>query len=215
MKIKKPLLVIIILLAAAPVILTALVFKQLPAQIAMSWNINNIPEYSDKSTLWIFAIMQPVIAALLLITPKIDPRKQNYEKFKGSYIAFIIILQLFLLMMTAIVIYEAFFPNTISIAMFVLAAVGVLFMFLGNMLPKIKSNFYMGIRTPWTISDSDVWFKTNRLAGFLMFISGIIIFISAFVLNNIAAFIVTMLCVAISCLIPTVMSYLWYRNKNN
>ena len=67
---------------------------------------------------------------------------------------------------------ESFFPGHISVGKIVTLAIGVLFMFIGNIMPKIKSNFYLGIKTPWTLSDEEIWLRTHRFAGKTMFAAG-------------------------------------------
>lgn len=214
MKIKKSVLILLAVLALAPLALTAWFYSNLPDSIPMHWNLDGTVRYDPKSNLWMMAGLSPLFAILFPLLAKIDPRKRNYAKFGGVYQGFMIVLQLFLLMMNGIVISEALHPGRISVSTVVTVGVGLLFVFIGNIMPKIKSNFYMGARTPWTLSDPDVWFKTNRLSGYLFFISGIIICICPFVLNEQATFVVLMAVTIVAAAVPLVMSYLWYRQKH-
>ena len=91
---------------------------------------------------------------------------------------------------------------------------GLLFLFLGNMLGKIKPNFFFGVRTPWTISDPDVWNKTHRLAGMLWFWSGLLFLVAALLLPEAAMFLLLMACILITTLVMIVMSYIWFRKKH-
>ena len=160
------------------------------------------------------AALSPVFAVLFPVLAKIDPRRRNYEKFGGAYQGFMIVMQLFLLMMNGIVISEALYPGRISVSTVVTVGVGLLFVFLGNIMPKVKSNFYMGARTPWTLSDPDVWFKTNRLGGFMFFVSGIVISICPFIFSDKVTFGIMMIAVTVTAVVPIVMSYIWYRQKH-
>ena len=74
---------------------------------------------------------------------------------------------------------EAFRPGTVSMGRVVSALVGLLFLFLGNLMGKVKPNFFMGIRNPWTLSDPDVWNRTHRLGGGLFFLAGLAAVVSA------------------------------------
>ena len=58
--------------------------------------------------------------------------------------------------------------------------VGLIFIIIGNYLQRVRSNYFMGIRTPWTLSNETVWKKTHRLSGKLFFIGGLLILVSAF-----------------------------------
>jgi uncharacterized membrane protein len=81
------------------------------------------------------------------------------------------------------------------------------------MLPKVKSNFYIGIRTSWTLSDSDIWNRTNRLGGFLFFIMGLVLILCGLLCSTKLSFAVLMVGAFIVSLVPTVASYLWWREK--
>lgn len=214
MKIKKSILILLCVLALLPLALTAWFYPRLPEAIPMHWNINGTVRYDPKHNLWITAALSPLFAVLFPVLAKIDPRRRNYEKFGGVYQGFMIVMQLFLLMMNGIIISEALYPGRISVSTVVTVGVGLLFVFLGNIMPKVKSNFYMGARTPWTLSDPDVWLKTNRLSGYLFFISGIVICICPFIFSEKMTYAVLMTAAITAAIIPTVMSYLWYRQKH-
>ncbi|WMJ84911.1 SdpI family protein [Oscillospiraceae bacterium LTW-04] len=214
MKMKKPVIFLVGVLALLPLALTAWFYPRLPATIPMHWNIDGTVRYDPKYNLWIVSALSPLLAVLFPVMAKIDPRRRNYQKFSAAYQGFMIVILLFFLMMNSIVISEALNPGRISVSTVVTIGVGLLFVFLGNIMPKIKSNFYMGARTPWTLSDPDVWFKTNRLSGYLFFISGIIICVCPFILTEKMTFIVLMAITVIVAVIPAVMSYLWYRKNH-
>lgn len=193
--------------------LAAVLYPALPDQIPMNWGADGTVSYSAKSQLFLMCGMALLIAFLFDILPKIDPRRKNYQKFGPYYDGFCIFMQIFLLAMTGIVLTESFRPGTISVPVVVMIGVGILFLFIGNMLPKVKSNFYMGIKTPWALSNDEVWRKTHRLAGKCFFLSGLIMIISAFLPNQKLIFWLTMACVLAACLIPTVMSYVWWKQE--
>ena len=201
-------------LALLPLVLTAWFYPRLPDTIPMHWNIDGTVRYDPKYNLWMVAALSPLFAVSLPVLAKIDPRRRNYEKFGGVYQGFMIVMQLFLLMMNGIVISESLYPGHISVYTVVTVSLGLLFVFLGNIMPKVKSNFYMGARTPWTLSDPDVWFKTNRLSGQIFFISGFVICLCPFVFSEKTTFVILMATVIVTTVIPVAMSYLWYRQKH-
>lgn len=200
-------------LAVLPLIAVLLVYNKLPESIPMHWDINGQVSYGAKVQLWLPASLGLILSAMFVILPKIDPRRGNYDKFDNVYFLFRIMMMIFLLGMTLLVISESFYPGHIRVSTVVTVALGILFTFLGNALPKIKNNFFMGIKTPWTLSSVDVWNKTHRLGGFLMFLSGIVMIISAFILPELPLFVLMMALVLLFSIIPTVMSYIWFRQE--
>jgi len=211
----KRLQIFIWILALLPVVIVALLYGRLPAQIPTHWNINGTVTYGGKSTVLMMAGLSPLMAALLWVLPKIDPRRKNYDKFRTYYDGFIVALLLFLLMTDCVVLSESFRPGRISVGRVVTIAVGILFVFLGNLLPKVKNNFFMGLRTPWTLSDPDVWNRVHRLGGKLFFWFGLLIAASGLLLPETVSFAITMITAVVVSAVPAVMSYVWYRQKRH
>lgn len=215
MKLKKSALILIAILALAPLVLVSVVYARLPDTVPMQWGFNGSVRYDPKINLWMMTALSPLMAALFLVIPKIDPKRRNYQKFGTAYQGFIIVLLLFLFILDGIVVSESFYPGRISVYTVVMVGVGLLFVFLGNMMPKVKSNFYVGARTPWTLSDPDVWFKTNRLCGYLFFFSGLLLCLCPFILPESASFVIILGAAGITVIVPSVMSYIWYQQKHH
>lgn len=197
-------------LALLPALAAAVLYRFLPEQIPMHWSLGGEVEYSGKGEFLIMTLLSPALAALLFFLPRIDPRKRNYVKFQSYYDGFCIFMMLFLLVVDAIVVSESFFPGRISVGRVITVLVAILFLFLGNIMPKIKPNFYMGFKTPWTLSNSDVWMRTHRLGGLLFFVSGLVMLPLCFVLGESAMFITLMVLIGVSAILPIVMSLIWY-----
>jgi uncharacterized membrane protein len=203
------------LLALVPLILVAVLYSRLPDQVPMHWGIDGtVDRYGSKNELWLMGALAPGLALLFQFLPRLDPKKRSYEKFQRYYDIFAILFTGFLAVVMGLVLVEVFSPGTISMGRVISALVGLLFLFLGNIMGKVKPNFFMGIRTPWTISDPDVWNRTHRLGGALFFLTGLATVISALLLPEPVIFWVLMAGVIASAVVPTVMSYLWYRAKN-
>jgi len=165
--------------------------------------------------LWWLSGIAPALALLFMLLPKIDPRKKNYEKFRGLYDGFALFMMMFMLGLVALVISESLNPGKFSVEFVIVAACGLLFVFIGNMMPKVKSNFFIGIKTPWALSNTEVWNKTHRLAGYLFFFGGLLTFLIAFFLREYALFITLMVIVAVMAIVPAVMSYVWFEKLKN
>lgn len=201
--------------ALAPLLALALLYGSLPDQVPLHWGLDGtVDRYGSKAELFLLGGIAPIMALLLMGLPKLDPRKQNYARFQGYYDSFAIAIVIFLGLLMGLTFVESFHPGTLSVGRFVLALMGLLFVFLGNMLGKIKPNFFFGVRTPWTISDPDVWNKTHRLAGMLWFWSGLLFLVGALLLPEAVMFVLLMVCILATSLIMVVMSYVWYRKKN-
>lgn len=212
----KKLRILTYLIAFGAFLLTLILYPMLPEQIPTHWNANGTVTYGARSTIFLTASLNPLFAFLFDILPKIDPRRQNYDKFGGYYDSFCILMQVFMLIMNGVVLTETFRPGTLSVPIVVMLGVGLLFLFLGNIMPKFKSNFYMGIKTPWTISSEEVWRKTHRLGGKCFFLVGLLSILCAFLpFNNSIIFGIYTAFVLIACLIPGVMSYVWWRQEQN
>ena len=86
-------------------------------------------------------------------------------------------------------------------------------LFIGNMMPKIKQNFFFGIKTPWALMDEENWYKTHRLGGKTFVIGGIIIMLTAFIPGEakLIGFLVALLPMIF---IPFVYSFMLFKNKN-
>jgi uncharacterized membrane protein len=150
-------------------------YSQVPEQMATHWNSKGeVDGYMSKS--WGLFFMPVVItglAALLLITPRIDPKKENIEKFRKYYDRFIIIFVLFMVAIHfQIILWNIgiqISPNAV-----LPAGVGILFYYIGILMENAERNWFIGIRTPWTLSSDRVWKKTNLLGGKLFKAAGII-----------------------------------------
>ena len=203
------------LLALLPLVLVAVFYSRLPDQVPMHWGFDGeINRYGSKNELWLIGALGPLFALLFQFLPRLDPKRRNYEKFQTYYEAFSLVLVAFTSVMMGVALLESFRPGTLSMGRVVSALVGLLFLFVGNLMGKVKPNFFMGIRNPWTLSDPDVWNRAHRLGGGLFFLTGLVTVVSALLLPEAVTFWVLLAGALAAALVPTVMSYLWYRKKS-
>ena len=202
------------LLALLPLLLVAVFYARLPDQVPMHWGIDGeIDRWGSKSELWLMGALGPLFALLFQFLPRLDPRKRSYEKFQKYYEATALVLTAFIAVIMGVTLAEILRPGTLSLGRVISALVGLLFLFVGNLMGKVKPNFFMGIRNPWTLSDPDVWNRAHRLGGGLFFLTGLVTVVSAILLPEPVTFAVLMAGTLLTALIPTVMSYLWYRRR--
>ena len=202
------------LLALLPLLLVAILYTHLPDRVPMHWGLDGmVDRYGGKHELWLVAALGPLFALLFQFLPRMDPKKRSYEKFQRVYETIALLILGFLDIIMGTVLVEILRPGTLSIGRVIAALVGLLFVLLGNLMGKLKPNFFLGIRTPWTLSDPDVWNRSHRLGGALFVLTGLVTLFSALLLPEAVTFWVLMSGVLLIVLITTVMSYLWYRQR--
>lgn len=163
------------LLSLLPALLVAVFWNRLPDTVPIHWNAaGQADNYASKSFLWGLCCIAPVMAFLLQFLPRLDPKKENYKKFQNLYDLVAITLPCIMLFVMGVTIAEAINPGGLKVGRLVMGFLSLLFMFLGNLMGKIKTNWFMGIRTPWALSDPDVWNKTNRMGGRVFFLAGLV-----------------------------------------
>ncbi len=198
---------------------TALLYSKLPERIAIHWGADGKPD--DYTPKHIACIVIPAIILLLLglfeIIPRIDPLGKNIREFLQIYNQLIVILLLFLsIIHVAILLWNLGFEFSMSSV--VLAGVGIILIYFGTVMPKMKPNWFVGIRTPWTLSNRRVWKKTHEFGGKSFIIAGIII-IAASLLISIQGTEQIVWIVVLSAIIPSfiliIYSYLEWRKGIN
>lgn len=201
--------VIILFLIAA--LLAIVSFPFLPERIPIHWNLSGqIDNYGSKWLVFLGPGSILIIGILMEVCRNIDPKKQNYKKFQKQYQQFIFIVCLLMLAVELLTI-AASFGADMKVDILLPFAIGLLFIYVGNIFPKIKHNYFMGIKTPWTLNSEEVWYKTHRMAGKLWFVGGIIMAIAAF-LPDLPKNILSAGSVIIITIVPMIYSYLISRS---
>jgi uncharacterized membrane protein len=151
-----------------------------------------------------------LLTALFFILPRIDPLKANYEKFRPYYDGFILVfLVFFFAIQTQIILWGLGYQISPNLLIPVLT--GALFIYLGFLIEHAEQNWFVGIRTPWTLSSQHVWKKTHILGGKLFKIAGIISIIGVF-FGDYAFWFVLVPALAVA-IITVVYSYIEYQKE--
>jgi len=158
-------------------IIGAFVYPHAPDIMPAHWNAQGeIDGYMDKFWgLFLLPMLSFGLFALFVFIPKLEPRKKNIMDFKDYYQRIILVIIGFLFYIYVLSILSAF-GYRFNMVQMMSPAFAAIFFYMGAALEKVKSNFFIGIRTPWTISDDVVWEKTHKLGGKLFKVSGIIAF---------------------------------------
>ena len=201
-------------LMIAPILMILAVYSKLPAEVPMHWNIHGeIDRYGSKNELFLLAGLNIFLRAFMSVIAKIDPKQKNYAKFRETYDWIMIWTLGFMTALMGVVLVKTMQPGTLNISKVVCAMVGILFVVLGNMMPKVKQNFFTGVKTPWALSSDAVWNKTQRLGGKCLVLGGILIMGSALLSSGEAAVFMIILVAVLVTVGPLVMSYIWYRKE--
>lgn len=168
------------LLIAIAVAVSMAVYPQLPERVPTHWNFRGEVDGWSSRAFGAFLIPCIMLAVALLtpLLPKLDPRKANYAKFEPTYWFMINLVLTFMLavhFMTLAVTLGADIP----VERFIPFGVGALFAIIGNVMPRTRSNWSLGIRTPWTLSSDRVWERTHRVGGYLMLAGGLLVMVAA------------------------------------
>lgn len=200
-------------LSLLPLVMVALAMPWLPERVPTQWGFDGQVSYGGKGTLWLLAALGPVQALLFQFLPRLDPKRENYDKFRGFYETFAALFPLFTSLVLAFILTETFRPGTINVGRTVGALVSLLFLVLGAFMGKVKTNWFMGFRTPWALSDPDVWNKTQRLGGWVFFLAGLVNLPLALLVPEKVFFFILMGTLFLGILLTYLMSWKWYRDK--
>jgi uncharacterized membrane protein len=160
---------------------TLAIYPAAPDRIASHWNAaGQVDGYMSKFWgLFLIPFIMTGFVALLAVLPRIDPHKKNYEKFGTYYEGFILLFTLFMLaIQVQIILWSIGYQISPNLTFPIL--IGMLFIYLGVLLDHAEQNWFVGIRTPWTLSSEMVWKKTHQLGGKLFIIAGVISCIGIF-----------------------------------
>jgi uncharacterized membrane protein len=187
----------------------AVMYPSLPELIPTHWDAaGDVDAYTPKP--W-GAFLLPAIAwlvfVLMKLIPVISPKGFRTDHFMEVVRLFQVVLVAFMAVLTVMtLLYAAGYE--IDMPRFLSAAMGVLFVILGNYLGKVRKNFFIGVRTPWTLASDEVWVRTHRLAAWLFTLAGIATLMSALYLQGLQVAVASAL---IAGFVPVIYSFLLYR----
>lgn len=191
----------------------AALWNQLPDVMASHWDENDQVNGTMSKFWGVFLVpfMSIGLVLLLLAVPSIDPKKSNITRFRPYYNFFIVFFLVFLLYVHLLTLAWNLGFTSFSFGTALTPAMGVLFIFMGFMVQKAKQNYFIGIRTPWTLASESVWNKTHQLGGKLFIASGVIALLGIFFPRQ--AYLLVLVPVLSTALVTVVYSYLAYRRE--
>ncbi|KAF2517313.1 SdpI family protein [Flavobacterium foetidum] len=193
-----------------PFVYLALIWNSLPERVPIHWNSDGeIDNWGSKFTLILMLFMLPVLTyAIMSVVSKIDP-KNKMPLMGGKFYQLKFFLVLFMSLLALVIVYMT--KTKSSSPSFVFVLIGFLFTFFGNYFKVIRPNYFIGIRTPWTLESEEVWRITHNFAGKLWFVSGFLIIAGSFVIESSVFVMVFLGIVLVISLIPVIYSFLTHK----
>lgn len=174
---------LLLILVAFTFMISFYLSPQLPSLVPTHWDFQG--QINGWGPKWVNLYLVPTIslAVLLLMSfiPLLDPLKKNYHDFSRQYQAFKALLVGMFIILYLIIIYASLNPDTNFFQFIFPVVFGLFFMGIGWLLPSLKPNWFIGIRSPWTISDPLVWEKTHDLGGKLFIGTGILTILTSLI----------------------------------
>lgn len=196
-------------IALIPFIYLAYIWNSLPEKVPIHWNgSGEIDRYGDRKEL-VFALLLLVGLTyfIFLVIPYIDP-KQKLQNMGNKLNSLRMVLTIFMSVLGIFILFSTQQKN--SDPGFIFAIIGLLFAFLGNYFKTIKPNYFIGIRTPWTLENEEVWKKTHLIGGKIWFVGGLLMAMTFLIPNNFREYTFFGI-TAVIIIIPILYSYLEFK----
>lgn len=212
MNLKKELPIIGIVLL--PFVYLAIIWNKLPQKVPVHWNIHGeIDRYGEKTEMILIPVLLPLLVYLIfLVVPKIDP-KNKLNKMGNKLHSLKFVLTTLMSGLALFLIFSAQHQNFTNPNL-IFVFVGLMYLVFGNYFKTIKANYFIGIRTPWTLESETVWKETHRLAGKLWLAGGLLVIISALFLDDKMNVLIFFIITGIITLVPAVYSYFIFKKEN-
>jgi uncharacterized membrane protein len=209
MKLIRPAIILVLILTA---VMTFIVYPVMPDVVASHWNTvgevnGTLPKFWG---LVLIPLLMFFFCALLVVLPRIDPLRNNYQKFQDYYDGFILIFAAFLFFVQLeIILWGLGIRVSPNLTMPVM--IGILFIYIGFLLEHAEPNWFVGIRTPWTLSSNAVWKKTHKKGATLFKLAGVVSMIG--ILAGMYAWLFILIpAIAVACY-TVVYSYVEFRKE--
>jgi uncharacterized membrane protein len=198
-----------ILLTAAVLVVTVVAYPHLPNSVATHWNIDNQPNgYSPR---WALFLLGPgLMTGMMLLfyfLPWLSPKNFEVESFRSTYLQIMLMLVTMLAYFSVVALWAGL-GHPLNVGAAIVGGVCLLFASLGNLMGKVRRNFYIGVRTPWALASERVWNATHRFAAKTLVAGGLVgLALTAAGLNGRPVFAALLA----GALVPVVYSLVFYK----
>ena len=194
-----------------PILIGLLLWNKLPDQLPTHWNAQGEVDGWSSKAFAVFGL--PIILFVMhwacVLGTSADPKKQNIE---GKVLGIVFWICPIISLLVCTLSYGVALGMEFKVDKIMLALMGIMFIVIGNYLPKCKQSYTMGIKLPWTLNDEENWNRTHRMGGKLWVASGVILLLSM-LLPASAMVVVVLVVIGVAAFVPTVYSYLLFREK--
>ena len=192
-----------------PILFGIIVWDKLPEKIATHWGPDGNPDQFSSKLFAVFVLPIIVFAIhwLCLLLSRLDPKNEGQHK-KILGLVFWICPAVSLL--CSAFTYASAFNIEFNIGSICIAFMGLLFIIIGNYMPKTKQNYTIGLKIPWTLNDEANWNATHRFAGKLWVIGGILILPAAFLPITVLPWVLVVIIPLVA--LPVIYSGIYYKN---
>jgi uncharacterized membrane protein len=206
--------IIAFLLVTITTAATVWLYASLPEQIPTHWNIRGqVDGYGGKWTLVLFPAIMVGMLVMFYFLPALSPKQFEVDTFHSTYLYIMVLVVSLFAYMDGIMLYVVHQTvakqATVDLGRAFLAGMFLFFALMGNVMGKVRKNFYIGVRVPWTLASDRVWNDTHRLAAWVWVSAGAI----GFIMIVLGAPILTAFAVLIvSAFIPVIYSFIHYKS---
>jgi len=205
-----------LLLLIIPLLAAFFVYPYMPDMVPTHWNTQGeVDKYSSKEFGTFFLPLLNIgLYVLFIVLPQLDPKRANYQKFLGSYKIIRYSIHVFLILMFVLTVIASL-GYSVDIGFWVAAGVAMLFIIMGNIMGRVRHNYFVGFRYPWTLANEEVWRKTHQVGSKAMVIGGVLALIGVLFTENNGRFIILMAGIFIPTVLTTIYSYLVFKKISN
>lgn len=202
----KGMLILTSIVILIPMLVGLLLWSKLPEQIPSHWNINGEVDGWSSKAFVVFAIPAIMLGFhwICVLASSLDPKSKGYHSKMVLLVLWIIpVISLVLCSL----VYTAALGYSLNVQIIMPLLVGLMFIIVGNLLPKCRQSYTLGIKLPWTLASEENWNKTHRFSGKVWVIGGVVTMATAFL----GSFWILLGVLGLMVIIPTVYSYMHYR----
>ncbi len=207
LKKNKKLIILTAIITLLPILMGLVLWNQLPDRIATHFDFNGVADGWSSKAFAVFGLPTFLVAAHLLCTfgTAADPRKQNISDKMYRLVLWICPI---ISLITNCSVYLIALGRKVNIGLICMVLTGIMFIIVGNYLPKCRQNYTMGIKLPWTLADEENWNRTHRMAGWLWMAAGVVFLVIA--VTGKMSLVLFLATIIITVLIPTIYSFLYH-----
>ena len=160
-------------------------YPSLPDTVPIHWGFGGQPDgWGGKSSILFTASLPFAMLLLFAVLPRMDPKGKNFQRFQPVYRIFLILLTVFMCgvsWLSELTVYNVLPSGGSLVNALVMGGLGLVFLVLGNYMPRIKQNYTFGCRTPWALNDEHNWNRTQRMGGIVFVVMGaVLLLVSVF-----------------------------------